>query len=73
MTKLGLTNSEGCTDRPPALIHRVAPLISSPTKGIAANRTRATAKFAMASRRMPRGASNDVEIITTKPKARNTN
>ena len=37
--KLGLTNSEGCSDKPGTLIQRLAPLISIPITNVIASST----------------------------------
>ncbi len=53
--KVGLTNSEGCSDKPGKLIQRRAPLISTPMTKVSASRTSEMPKPITAMRRMVRG------------------
>ena len=53
--KVGLINSEGCSDRPGKLIQRRAPLISTPMTKVNASRTSEMPKPITAMRRIVRG------------------
>ena len=62
--KVGLTNSEGCTDSPGRLIQRRAPLISAPTRKVSAKSAMPMAKPITAIRRIVRGDCSDTTNIT---------
>ena len=57
--KVGLTNSEGCNDRPGRLIQRRAPLISAPMRKVSASRASEIPKPIHAIRRMVRGGCSE--------------
>ena len=57
--KVGLTNSEGCSDRPGRLIQRRAPLISAPMTKVSASRASEIPKPINAIRRMVRGGCSE--------------
>ncbi len=61
--KVGLTNSEGCNDRPGRLSQRRAPLISTPTTKVKASSANAIAKPITAMRRMVRGGCSETANI----------
>ncbi len=59
IVKVGLMNSEGCSEKPGRLIQRRAPLISIPITKVSAKSAVAIAKPMKAMRRINRGGSSD--------------
>ncbi len=69
----GLTNSEGCSEKPPMRTQRVAPLTSWPTSRVATIRTRAETSMTTAVRRTQSGFIMETRNITPMASTRNTN
>ncbi len=71
--KVGLTNSEGCSDRPPRLIQRAAPLISWPDSRVAAISPTAMMKPTQARRRTVLGDSSETPNMVSSAGGTKTN
>ena len=71
--RVGLTNSDGCNETTPRLIHRWAPLISSPIQNVAKTQVKEMAITTSVTRKTPLGDSSETPRSTMSANGKNTN